>query len=95
MFEFCIINHEVFGSLAQNCLQLDKEKSTVSTFSVMLTKKYVVINIQKSRYVESFSFGQQRFVFVHVLPNISIKSTKLYFQSWRKNFPTISLRYEN
>ena len=26
MFEFCIENHEVFGSLTQNWLQLDKDK---------------------------------------------------------------------
>ena len=72
MFELCIENHEVFGSLTQNCLQLDKDKSTVSIFSVILINKYVVITIQKSSYVESFSFGQQRFVFAHLFPDISI-----------------------
>ena len=69
------------GSLAQNCLQLDKDKNTVSTFSVIFINKYVVITIQKSSYVESFNFGQQRFVFAYLLLNISIKLTKLYFQN--------------
>ena len=79
MSEFCIENHEVFGSLTQNFLQLDKDKSTVSTFSVILVKKYVVITTQKSSYEESFSFGQQRFAYL--FPDISIKLTKLHFQS--------------
>ena len=57
MFEFCIENDEVFGLLTHNCLQLEKDKSTVSKFSVILINKYVVITIQKSSYVESFSFG--------------------------------------
>ena len=73
-FELCIENHEVFGSLTQNYLQLDKDKSTVFTFSVILVNKYAVITTQKSSYVESFSFGQQRLVFAHLCPDISIKS---------------------
>ena len=31
------------------------------------------------------------FVFAHLFPDISTKSTKLHFQSWKKNSPTISL----
>ena len=91
MFEFCIENHEIFGSLTQNRLQLDKDKSNVSTFSVILVKKYGIITIQKSSYEESSSFGQQRFVFAHLFSDISIKSNKLHLQSWRKNSPTITL----
>ena len=63
MFDFCIENNEGFGSLTQNCLQLDKDKSIVSTFSVFLVNKYAVITAQKSSCVECFNFGQQRFVF--------------------------------
>ena len=76
MFELCIANQGVFGSLTQNCLQLDKDKSALSTCSVIL-----IITIQKSSYVKSFSFGQQRFVFAHLFPDISMKSRKLHFQS--------------
>ena len=57
MFEFCMENYEVLGSLTQNCLQLDKDKSTLSTFSFILINKYAVITTQKSSYVESFSFS--------------------------------------
>ena len=91
MFAFCIENHKVFGSLTQNCLQLDKDKSTVFAFSVILVNKYAVITTQKSSNVESFSFGQERFVFAHLFPVISIKSTKLHFQSYEKISPMISL----
>ena len=76
MFEFCIENQEDFGSLTQNCLQLYKDKSTVSTFSVILINKYTVITTQKSSCVESFGFGQQRFTFAHLFPDILIKLTK-------------------
>ena len=78
MFELCIKTHDVFGSLAQNCLQLDTDKSTVSTFLVILINKFAVITTQKSSFVESFSFGQQKFVFAHLFPDISIKSRKLH-----------------
>ena len=86
MFDFCIENHEVLGSLTQNCLQLDRDKKIVSTFSVFLVKKYAFITTQKSSCVECFKFGQHRFVFAHLFPDISIKSTKLHFQSLGKNF---------
>ena len=66
MFKFFTENHEIFGSLTQDRLQLDKDKSTVSTFSVILVNEYVVITNQKSSYEESFSFGQQRFVFARM-----------------------------
>ena len=81
MFDFCIENHVVFGSLTQSCLPMDKDKSTVSTFSIILINKYAVITTQKSSYVETFSFEQQSFVFAHLFPGISIKSRKLHFQS--------------
>ena len=74
-------NHEVFESLTQNCQQLDKDKSTVSTFLVILINNYAVITTQKSSYVESSSFGQQRFVFAHPFPYISKKSRKFHFES--------------
>ena len=86
MFEFCFKNHEVFRSLTQNYLQLDKDKSTVSTFSVILVNKYTAITTQKSSSEESFSFGLQRFVPTHLFPDISRKSTKLHFQSKKKYF---------
>ena len=90
MFDFCIENHgHDFGSLTQNCLQLDK--SAVSTFLIFLLYKYGVIFTQNNNYVECFNFIQQMFVFAHLFPDILIRSTKLHFQSWRKNSPTISL----
>ena len=86
MFEFGIENHKIFGSLTQNGLQLDKEKSTVSTFSVILVNKFAVITTQKSSYKESFSFGQQGFLLPHLFPDISIKSTKIAFPEREKKF---------
>ena len=87
MFGFCVENHEDFGSLTQNCLRLDKDKSTVSTFSVFLVDNYAVITTQKSSYVHCFNFSQQRYVFAYLFPDIAIKSTKLHFHNYRKNFP--------
>ena len=81
MFDFCIGNHEDFGSLTQNCLQLDKDKSTVSIFSVFLAEKYAAITTQKRSYVGSFNFNQQRFVFAHLFP---------YIEKNRQNFISIS-----
>ena len=34
-------------------------------------------------------------VFAHLFPDISIKSSKLHFQSWKKISPTISLFFSN
>ena len=48
MFEFCIEHHEVFGSLTQNRLQLDKDNNTVSTFSVILVNNYPVITTERA-----------------------------------------------
>ena len=80
MSYFCIENHEDFVLLTKNCLQLDKDESTVPTISVFLFAKYVVITTQKNSYMECFSFGQQRFVFAHLFfSDISKKSTKLPF----------------
>ena len=74
MFEFCTENHEVFELLTQNGLQLDKDKSTVSTFLVILVHKYAVITTHKSSYMESFSFEQQRFA-LDILYILSRSST--------------------
>ena len=81
MFEFCIGNHEVFGSLTQNCLQLYKDKSTASTFSVILTNKYVVITIQKISYVESFSFDQGKGEYLQCYVGVSgdVPFSRVYF----------------
>ena len=88
MFDFCIEeNHEVFGSFTQNFLHLDKDKSTVSTFSVFLVDNYAVITTQTSSFVHCSNFSQQRFVLVHLFPDIAIKSTQLHFHNYRKNFP--------
>ena len=83
MFDFCIKNQEVFESLTQNCLQLEKDKKYRVHIFGYLINIYAVITTQNSSYVESFSFGQQRFVFVfaHLFPDISIKSRKLHFHS--------------
>ena len=87
MFAFYIESHEPFESLTKNCPKLDKNKSIVSRFSVFVVYKSEVSNVQKHNYVGCFNFRQRTFVivFVHLFSDISIKSTKLYFQSW-KNF---------
>ena len=92
MFDVCMKNHQVFGLLTQNYLQLDKDKSIMFRFSVFPVDKYVVITTLKSNYVEGFNFSHQRFVFAQLFPDISRKLTKLHLQCWRKNFPTITLR---
>ena len=71
--------------MTQDCLQLDKDESIVSTFSVFLINKYAGITTQKNSYMECFSFGQQRFVFAHLFPEISVNSTKFHFQPKRKD----------
>ena len=75
MFTFYIENHEPFGPLTKNCPMLDKNKSIVSSFVVFVVFKSAVITVQKSN-----------FVFAHLFPDVSIKSTKLHFQSWKKEF---------
>ena len=90
---FCIESHKVLGSLTQNCLQLDKDKGIVSTFSVVLVDKYAVITTQKSSYVECFNFSQQRFISISY---ISIKSvlTELVFVYLHFNVvPTIKKKF--
>ena len=89
MFTFFIENHESFGPLTKNGPKLDKNKSIVSRFSVFVVYKSAFSTVQKSNYVGYFNFRQ--FVFAHPLSDISIKSTKLHFQSWKKFSPTISL----
>ena len=91
MFTFYIENYEPFGILTKNCLYLDKNKSTVSTFSVCVVYESAVSTIQKSNYVGCFNLRQWMFVFAHLFPDISIKSTNFYFQSWKKFSQTISL----
>ena len=72
-------------------LNLDKNKSIVSRFSVFVVCKSAASTVQKSNYAGCFNFRQWMFVFAHLFPDISVKSTKLHFQSWKKNSPTISL----
>ena len=91
MFNFYIENHEPFGSLTKNCPKLDKNKSTVSRFSVIVVYKSAVSTVQKSNYVGCFNFRQLMLVFAHLFLDILIKSTKLHFQSWKKFPVTISL----
>ena len=86
MFTFYIENHEPFGSLTKNCRKLDKNKSIVSRFSVFVVYKSAVSTVLKSNYVGCFNFRQWMLVFAHLFLDISIKSTKLHFQSWKKNF---------
>ena len=87
-FTFYIENHEPFGSLTKNFPKLDKNKSIVSRFSVFVVYKcrFVVRTVQKSNYVGLSQFSSVFFVFVHLFPDVSIKSTKLHFQSWKKIF---------
>ena len=80
-----------FWSLSKNCPKLDKNKSIVSRFSVFVVYKSAVSTVQKRNYVGCFNFRQWMFVFAHLCSDISIKSTKLHFQNWKKNSPTISL----
>ena len=98
MFTLYIENHEPFGSLTKNFLtldknflKLDKNKSIVSRFSVFVVYKSAVSTVQKSNYVGCFNFRQLMLVFAHLFLDISMKSTKLHFQSWKKFPPTISL----
>ena len=90
MLTFYVENHELFGSLTKNCPKLDKNKSIVSLFSVFVVYRSAVSTVQKSNYVGCFSFRQWMLVFAHLFLDISIKSTKLHFQSWKKFSPTIS-----
>ena len=50
-------------------------------FSVFLLDKYAVVTTHKSSYGECFNFSQQRFVFAHLFPDVSIKLTKFHFHS--------------
>ena len=86
-----IENYEPFGPLAKNSLNLDKNKSIVSRFSVFVVYKPTVSTLQKSSYVGCFNFRQWMFVFGHLFPDISIKSNKLHFQNWKNFSPMISL----
>ena len=86
MFIFYIENHEPFGPLTKNCPKLDKNKTVVSRFSVFVVYKSVVSTVRKSNYVGCFNFRQCMFVFAHLFPDISMKSIKLRFQSWKKIF---------
>ena len=81
MCGFCIETHKVFGSLTQNCVQLDKDEYIVSTFLAFLVDKNAVKTTRKSSYVECFNFGQQGVVFAYPFLDILIKSTKLHLQS--------------
>ena len=82
-----------FWGTDKNCTKLDKNKSIVSRFSVFVVYKSAVSTVQKSNYVGCFNFRHWMFVFAHLFPDISIKSTKLHFQSWKKIPSTISLSF--
>ena len=56
MLTFFVENHEPFGSLTKNFLQLDKNKSTVSIFSVFVVYKSAVSAIHKNNCVGYFNF---------------------------------------
>ena len=151
MFTFCVENREPFRSLTKNCSKLDKNKSIVSRFSVIVVYKLAVSTVQKVKatfhltisvrgqratgeiqrnnyhhgscgpsltaetmsvflifkqgthrnvknrwvrsslnYVGCFSFRRWMFVFAHQFHDISIKPTKLHFQSWNKLEKTFS-----
>ena len=79
MFTFYIENHELFASLTKNCPKLDKYSVQIFKFPVY---KSAVSTVQKSNYAGYFNFRQ--LVFAHLSLDISIKSTKLHFQSWKK-----------
>ena len=91
MFTFYIKNHESFGPLTKDCPKLDKNKRIVSSFLVFVVYKSAVKIVQKSNYVGCFNFCQSMFVLAHLSPDISIKSTQLHFQSWKKFSPAISI----
>ena len=74
----------LFGPLTKNCPKLDKNKRTVSRFSVLVVYKSTVSTVQKSNYVRCFNFFSECFYFAHLSPDISIKLTKLHFESWKK-----------
>ena len=58
MFTFYIENHEPFGAVTKNCLNLDKNKSIVTRFSVFVVHKTAVSTVQKNNYVVCFNFRQ-------------------------------------
>ena len=58
MFTLYIKSHEPFVSLRKNCLELDKNESIVSTFSVFVVYKAAVTTIIKGNYVGCFNLRQ-------------------------------------
>ena len=56
---------------------------TLSICSLQIVSKYNTKD-QLSRIY--FNYRQWMFIFVPLFPDISIKLTKLYFQSWKKVF---------
>ena len=88
MFIFYVENHEHFGSLTKNCPKLDKNKSiySVQIFSICVVYKSAVSTVQKSN-CRMFQFSSfDVCICTSIFPDISIKSTKLHFQSWKKVF---------
>ena len=55
MFNFYIENHKSCGSLIKNGSHLGKDKSIVSTFSVIVVCKSAVISIQKNNWASDIS----------------------------------------
>ena len=85
MFTFCIENHEFFGSLTNNCPKLDKNKSIVSSFLAFVVRKSAVSIVKKTMYDVSI-FVNECLYLQEMSPDISIKSAKLHFQSWKTIF---------
>ena len=81
MFIFYIENDEPFGPLTKNCPNLDKNKSTVSRFSVSVVYKSAISTVEKSN-IKDVSiliseclylhiYFTHLFVFRHLFPDIS------------------------
>ena len=62
-------------------------KYSVQIFSIC-SLQIGISTVQKSNYVGCFNFRQWIFAFAHLFPDISMKSIKLHFQSWKKIFST-------
>ena len=57
MLTIYIENHELFGSLTKNCPKLDKNKSIVSRFSVIVFYKSAVSIVQRKQLRRTFQFS--------------------------------------
>ena len=57
MFTFCVESHEPSGPLTKNCLKLDKNKSTVSRFSVLQIGSYSTYTERRSAFETAIEFA--------------------------------------